>query len=164
MGDPSLSPSRAGRAPNKQIGGLGLFVYGTLLDAEVRALVIGRAMDDAQLVPAILKNMRRVYIAGRLYPMVIPRRGDSVPGLLLSGLSAEDYARLDAFEGADYRRERQAVWPADAAEPVNAWFYRTRGAGPRPTARLWELEAWRARDKAPFLRDARAWIAELAAR
>lgn len=164
MSDPSLNVTRAGRVPHNQAGGLGLFVYGTLMDADVRTLVIGRALEAAQIAPAVLKHMRRVYIAGRVYPMVIPRRGDSVEGLLLSGLSAEDYARLDAFEGGDYARERQAVWPAGAAEPVNAWFYRTRGIGPRATARLWELEPWRTREKALFLREARAWTARPSAK
>lgn len=158
MSDPSLVTSRAGRAPNKQIGGLGLFVYGTLMDADVRTLVIGRPLEAAQAQPAILKNMRRVYIAGRVYPMVVPRRGDAVPGLLLSALSEEDFARLDAFEGGDYRRERQPVWPDGKAEPVNAWLYRTRGVGPQPSPRPWALEAWQAREKTQFLREARVWL------
>lgn len=159
MSDPSLTSTRAGRVSNKQIGGLGLFVYGTLMDAEVRALVIGRPLDGAQAQPAILKNMRRVYIAGRVYPMVVPRRGDAVSGLLLTGLSDEDFARLDAFEGGDYRRERQSVWLDGAIEPLNAWLYRTRGVGPQPSPRPWVLAAWQAREKTQFLREARVWLA-----
>ncbi len=153
MSDPSLNSTRAGR-----VSGLGLFVYGTLMDADVRRLVIGRPLETEQTQPATLKNMRRVYIAGRVYPMVVPRRGDSVEGLLLSGLSAEDYERLDDFEGGDYRRERQPVWLADAPEPVNAWLYRTRGVGPQPSPRPWALEAWQAREKTQFLREARVWL------
>ncbi len=148
--------------------GPGLFVYGTLMDADVRTLVIGRPLEAEQLQPAVLKNMRRVYIAGRLYPMVVPRRGAAVQGFLLSGLSEDDYARLDAFEGVDYGRERQTVCPLAAdgseSEPILAWLYRTRGVGPRPSPRAWELDAWRARDKAQFLRDARAWIVQLSAK
>ena len=147
--------------------GPGLFVYGTLMDADVRTLVIGRPLEAEQLQPALLKNMRRVYIAGRLYPMVVPRRGAAVAGFLLAGLSEDDYARLDAFEGVDYGRERQNVSPLGAdgreGEPLLAWLYRTRGVGPRPSPRAWELEAWRAREKTHFLRDAQLWIAQLSA-
>lgn len=153
MSDPSLNSTRAGR-----VSGLGLFVYGTLMDADVRTLVIGRPLEAAQAQPATLKNMRRVYIAGRVYPMVVPRRGDAVQGLLLTGLSEEDFARLDAFEGGDYRRERQPIWPDDKAEPVNAWLYRTRGVGPQPSPRPWTLETWQAREKTQFLREARIWL------
>jgi gamma-glutamylcyclotransferase (GGCT)/AIG2-like uncharacterized protein YtfP len=145
--------------------GPGLFVYGTLMDADVRTLVIGRPLEAEQLQPATLKHMRRVYIAGRLYPMVVPRRGASVDGLLLTGLTDEDYARLDAFEGADYGRERQSVLPlgedGSEGEPVLAWFYRTRGMGPRPSPREWRLGDWRKREKPVFLRAAKDWIIEL---
>ncbi|HEY4136406.1 MAG TPA: gamma-glutamylcyclotransferase family protein [Alphaproteobacteria bacterium] len=157
----------AGEGPHRRrAAGPGLFVFGTLMDADVRTLVIGRPLDAAQLQPAQLKNYRRVYIAGRLYPMVQPRRGSVVDGLLLSGLSEEDFARLDAFEGADYRRERQHVSPRaedGEAEPVLAWFYRSRGAV-TPSFRLWNLEGWRAREKAVFLRAARDWLTELGLR
>jgi gamma-glutamylcyclotransferase (GGCT)/AIG2-like uncharacterized protein YtfP len=145
--------------------GPGLFVYGTLMDADVRNLVLGRPLEPAQLQPATLKHMRRVYIAGRLYPMIVPRRGATVDGLLLLSLTDEDYVRLDAFEGADYGRERQAVSPladdGSEGEPLLAWIYRTRGLGPRPSPRDWRLEEWRKREKPVFLRAAKAWIAEL---
>jgi gamma-glutamylcyclotransferase (GGCT)/AIG2-like uncharacterized protein YtfP len=148
--------------------GPGLFVYGTLLDADVRMLVLGRPLDAAQLQPAGLKHMRRVYIAGRLYPMIVPRRGAAVDGLLLTSLTDEDYTRLDAFEGADYGRERQNVWPlaedGSEGEPLLAWLYRTRGVGPRPSPREWRLDDWRRREKPVFLRAAKAWIAELSGR
>jgi len=157
-----------GRAPRKQIGGPGLFVYGTLLDADVRALALGRPLEPEQLRPARLKHMRRVYIAGGLYPMVVPRRGAAVDGLLMTSLTDEDYAKLDVFEGADYGRERQHVWPlaedGGEGEPILTWLYRTRGLGPRPSPRDWRLDEWHKREKAVFLRAAKAWIAELSAR
>lgn len=158
-----FSPSTKGRA-----AGPGLFVYGTLMDADVRSLVIGRPLEPTQLKPAVLKHMRRVYIAGRLYPMIVPRRGAAVDGLLLTALTDEDYARLDAFEGADYGRERQSVCPLGEdgveAEPILAWLYRTRGVGPRPSPREWRLEEWRKREKPVFLRAAKEWIAEIFAK
>lgn len=154
-----LAPGR--RASRQRASGPGLFVYGTLLDDEVRALVLGRALASAQLAAARLRHHRRVYVAGRLYPVVQPRRGAAVDGLLLAGLDEEDYARLDAFEGTGYRRERQHIWPLDAAggegEPVSAWLYRPRGAL-QPSFREWRLDTWRTRDKAAFLRQAREWL------
>jgi hypothetical protein len=42
-----------------------------------------------------------------------------------------------------------------------AWFYRTRGMGPRPSLRDWQLDAWRVREKPVFLRAAKEWLAEL---
>jgi hypothetical protein len=135
------------------------------MDAEVRSLVLGRALAPAQLRSALLRHFRRVYVAGRLYPTVVPRRGAAVEGLLLAGLSDVDYARLDAFEG-EYRRERQHVWPLSEAgepepEPALVWFYRTRGAT-APSPREWRLADWQRREKTPFLRAARAWASEIA--
>ena len=155
-----FSPSTKGWA-----AGPGLFVCGTLMDADVRSLVIGRPLEPVQLQPTVLKHMRRVYIAGRLYPMIVPRRGAAVDGLLLTALTDEDYARLDAFEGTDYGRERQTVCPfgedGTEDEPILAWLYRTRGVGPRPSPREWRLDEWRKREKSVFLRAAKDWLVEI---
>jgi hypothetical protein len=143
-----------------------LFFYGTLLDPDVQSLVLGRALGTSDLIPAVLRHFRCVYIAGRTYPMVLPHRGGAVKGAVAMRLSRDDLARIAHYEGSDYRLERYAVWPlaADqpAAKPIFAWLYRSR-PDIRPSTREWRLSAWQAKDKTLYLRAARVWLAERAA-
>lgn len=87
-----------------------LFFYGTLLDSDVQVAVLGRALAPPDLTPAVLRHFRRVYIAGRCYPMVVPHRGGLVEGAVADRLSPDDLARIARYEGADYRLERHQVW------------------------------------------------------
>ena len=140
-----------------------LFFYGTLLDADLRALVLGRVLPACDFHPAELRHFRRVYIAGRRYPMILPHRGGSVAGAVAERLSQADMARLCRYEGDDYRLERQTVFVADgdagaAALPHAAWLFRGRPTT-RSSGRDWDLALWQARDKAAYLRDLRDWLA-----
>jgi hypothetical protein len=139
-----------------------LFFYGTLLDADVQALVLGRSLA-AELVAAELRHFRRVYIAGRLYPMVLPHRGGTVEGAFTETLSKDERTRIAIYEGSDYRLERQSVYllaenDAAAAGPVPVWLHRSRSTT-RPSTREWRLPAWQAKEKAVYLRDTRLWLA-----
>ncbi len=80
---------------------MNLFAYGTLMWPEVLAAVMGRRMESA---PAVLKDHKRLRVKGQCYPAVVPSQGDSVEGALYRGLTAEEFRRLDLFEGAEYDR------------------------------------------------------------
>lgn len=147
-----------------------LFFFGTLLDADVQALVIGRSLRDHEWVAAERRHFRRVYIAGRLYPMVPPHRGGAVDGAFVETLSRDELARVALYEGDDYRLMRQPVFPlglpldaddAAQAKPVAAWLYRS-GPTVRPSMRDWRLSAWQSKEKVVYLRDTRAWLASQA--
>jgi hypothetical protein len=140
-----------------------LFFYGTLLDADVQALVLGRVLALRDLIPANLHHFRRVYIAGRLYPMILPHRSGVVDGAVVAGLGTDELARIAIYEGDDYRLERQAVLTTGMdgqphGEQLSAWLYRSRPTA-RPSTREWSLSAWQAKEKATYLRDTRDWLA-----
>jgi gamma-glutamylcyclotransferase (GGCT)/AIG2-like uncharacterized protein YtfP len=78
-----------------------LFVYGTLMVAEVMRRVSG--FDQAGDV-AVLHGHRRRVLSGELYPAIVPWPDCRVEGLLYRGLEPGQLAALDAFEGAMYRR------------------------------------------------------------
>ena len=138
-----------------------LFFYGTLLDPDVQTLVLGRALGPAELAPANLPHYRRVYIAGRAYPMILPHRGGAVDGAVAAHLSRDDMARIALYEGDDYGLERHMVIPLTAdqqpSDAISAWLYRGRRHA-RPSTRPWQLAAWQAKEKASYLRDTRAWL------
>lgn len=137
-----------------------LFFYGTLLDCDVQVAVLGRALAADELTPAVLRHFRRVYIAGRCYPMVLPHRGGLVEGMIAERLSPDDLARIARYEGADYRLERHRVFtlntgqPSPSAQPMvrAVWLYRSHPAA-RSSGREWQLGDWQASEKFVYLRD-----------
>ena len=139
-----------------------LFFYGTLLDPDVQALVLGRVLGPRELIAASLRHYRRVYIAGRAYPMILPHRGGAVEGAVAGDLGRDDLARIALYEGDDYGLERHLVSPIATDQdstpaPIAAWLYRGRSHA-RPSTRPWQLAAWQVKEKASYLRDTRAWL------
>ena len=132
-----------------------LAVYGTLLDAEVRRLVLGRCMGR----PAVLHGWERVYVAGEVYPGIRRREGASVNVTVLRGLGRGALARADAFEGAEYTREVLPVACNDNGAAGEAMVY-VPAATVRLTDRPWRYGwAWRSRYRKAFLAMTRAEMA-----
>lgn len=116
--------------------------YGTLMDEDVRATVLGRALPAAKLMPATLVGYRRVCLTGTPYPVLVPgAEGDLVEGLLARGLSTNDSARLVRYEGDAYVVKVLAV-EAGATERVKARVFLPRG-NVRVTDETWTLSEWR---------------------
>lgn len=139
-----------------------LFVYGTLMDPEVRAIVF----DEPALVeagqPARLAGWRRQAILGGLAPVLVAHPHGAVDGLLLPPLGRRAAARVSHFEGRHaYRLAGATV--ATAAGPVAAQLFLPTGAI-RPHDRGWDLAAWRRRHKRAFLARARRHMASFPAR
>ncbi|KAI0661652.1 hypothetical protein C8Q70DRAFT_966296 [Cubamyces menziesii] len=113
------------------------FFYGTLLHPTILRRVIGHKGDQLEMCPALLLDHTRHKIRHADYPAVLPYaksrtlfidsgRGDLPPeertvrGTLVRGLSNEDIARLDLFEGDEYTREAVAVHPLEPLAPLSS--------------------------------------------
>jgi hypothetical protein len=131
-----------------------LFFFGTLMDAEVRDLVIGRTLPPAALQPAEVRGFRRVFVAGRAYPMLVPHPPGRVAGIVASGIDAEALRRLQVYEGEEYRLETLPV-RTEAGEVIEAGMFM---CPPDVTAerRDWRLDQWQRRYKRRFLAQIRA--------
>jgi hypothetical protein len=125
------------------------FFYGTLLDPDVMALVIGRRLPPRGYVVATLPGYARRRAKGASYPIVLRDPHDEVRGAVVGGLSAEDIRRLAAYEGPRYRiasrkvRINQAFERVSVFEPVEERF--------EPVAGRWDLIVWQRRDKRRFV-------------
>ena len=73
------------------------------------AAVAGRSFTAA---PATLHNYTRRRLRGRVYPGIRKAAHQAVQGYLYHGLDRHALARLDAFEGEEYRRVRVKVMDA----------------------------------------------------
>src|SRR6516165_9135039 len=95
------------------------FFYGTLLDPDVTALVLGRRLPPATFVPAVLPGYSRWRVQGGSYPISVPDRKGFVSGAIVRGLSTRDVARLAAYEGPGYRIAPLKVRTAGAMTAVS---------------------------------------------
>ncbi len=129
------------------------FFFGTLMDPDVRALVIGGPAPALRIEPATLAGFRRVYVAGRSYPMLISDALGRVEGCLVRGLDGCARARIGQFEGIEYRPERHRVRLSDGTR-VEAWVFMAR-SGVRASETPWVLSTWQRRQKRALLGRAR---------
>ena len=99
---------------------MNVFTYGSLMfDPVWSAVVRGRYRS----LPAAVANHARHAVRGETYPGVVERAGAEVRGRLWLGVSADDLARLDAFEGGDYRRVTVSVAAGEPARAMEAQMY-----------------------------------------
>jgi len=129
------------------------FFYGTLMDADVLAAVVGRRIGSARFRDATLDGFRRVYRLGAWYPILLDDPGGRVEGVVVSALTVADAARLDSFEGSEYRRATRTV-AVSGEGAVEAEVYLTRPGVPA-SDQSWELDVWRRRHRTAYLRRVR---------
>src|SRR5437764_288614 len=125
------------------------FFYGTLLDRDVTALVLGRRLPPNAFVPAILPGYSRWRVEGGSYPISVPDRKGEVPGAIVGGLSGRDVARLAAYEGPGYRIVPLKVKVGEATTSVSV--FEPIATRLQPTNKPWNLELWQRRDKRAFV-------------
>lgn len=126
------------------------FFYGTLLDEDVRRLVLGE-WAPAAVEPATLDGWRRLTLEGVDYPVIVPAKGELVDGAVARGLDATASARLERYEGPDYVLAAVEVWLSASGRSlaVNVFV-------PRPGFRVighpgWDLKHWQRQVKPRFL-------------
>jgi hypothetical protein len=126
------------------------FFYGTLMDPEVLARVLGRPIVSLRRELATLDGYRRVYRQNATYPILIAAPGRRVDGLIVRGLTAADRKRLMAFEGNSYRLVALTV-EGRRSGLIDAWTFL-----PIPeivaSTEPWTLASWRLRHKRTYLR------------
>ncbi len=119
-------------------GSAHLFVYGSLTRPGALDQVIGRRHAGERL-RARLEGYARVQADGWEDPCVVPRGAWATDGILVMDLTAEDFARLDAFEEVPNGQYTRTLVEVDAAgcgptvARLAAWCY---VAGPRLLDRL----------------------------
>jgi hypothetical protein len=125
------------------------FFYGTLLDTDVMALVLGRRLPPQTWVAASLPGHARRRAKGASYPIVVRDPRGEVPGAVVRGLSARDVARLTAFEGRGYRVAPLRVKIAGAMTTVSV--FEPVQSRLQPSDELWDLAHWQRRVKRAFV-------------
>ena len=142
--------------PQRLAPTVNFFFYGTLLDPEVRAVVLGEGTRPRSIAPAAIIGFRRAPVIGRTYPMLVLDAGARVDGSLVSCVDLNAACRTSFFEGDDYFPELTEIMVGKAGT-AHAWVYMPRGSV-RAAPGTWSFDAWRQRYLAVYLRDSRIWM------
>jgi len=132
------------------------FFYGSLLDHDIMALVLGRRLPPTAFVPASLSGHSRWRAKGASYPVVVEDPRGEVPGVIVGGLSARDVSYLSSYEGPGYRivplkvRSGGRLVTVSVYEPVVESGKGYRDPRLQPSRELWSLVTWQRRHKRPF--------------
>ncbi|KAG5368669.1 hypothetical protein CJU90_0888 [Yarrowia sp. C11] len=119
------------------------FFYGTLTRPEVLGRVIANSFkvpDYVKVSPGTLSDHVRYHVKNRDYPGVIAKSGSSVKGTVAFNLTDSDVAKLDAFEGEDYKRV--AVDVEVDGKKVPASLYLWIGGEDRLEDKEWDVDVF----------------------
>ncbi len=136
-----------------------LFFYGTLMDPDMRRLVVGEEAESRlRIRPGVLLGYRRLRARDGNDPMLLPARGARLTGQLVDGLRGHPLMRVAQFEGEEYE-PRQALALDDAGRRLRLWLFVPRHphlVGRRP----WNFRRWQREHKPRQLRWVRFWLRE----
>lgn len=100
-----------------------MFVYGTLRDVPLLEAVVGHPVTAAERGVARLGGYAARWAVGQAFPVLVPAPGAVAEGLLLTGLDAQDMARLAFYEGGfGYHLETVTVQSEAGSTPAQVWF------------------------------------------
>ncbi|HEV7933056.1 MAG TPA: gamma-glutamylcyclotransferase family protein [Actinomadura sp.] len=111
---PQPTSQPCGRTDRLSAAPEALFVYGSLQFPDVLIALIGRVPDHS---PTAAKGWRTAALPERVYPGLTPADG-TAGGYLLTGLTAEEWRVLDAFEDTVYELQR-----LDLTDGRHGWAY-----------------------------------------
>ena len=147
----------AATVPASAAGKQPLFFFGTLLDHDMLARVVGRVVEPASLEPALLHGFRRECARGLGYPLLVLDADAAVEGRVLHRARASDIARINHYESGDYHAELHSV--VAPSGNYEAWLYRGLDHL-AATGEPWELAIWTAEYKEAFLLRCDSWMAD----
>ena len=102
---------------------LPLFTHGGQLDPEFVENLVGRPVDTER---AWLESHREVVLGGQGWCVLVASPGDRVTGRLYRRLVAEDYRRIDSYQGVFeglYVRSVAEVYTERTGDSEAAWIY-----------------------------------------
>lgn len=146
-GAPAAAPT--GEAPAGAFGALAgegadlpLFLFGTLRDPELFAVVFGRRQETLVCRRAHLPGHAAMRVEGGDFPVLVARPACRQTGLLVEGLHPAEVARAVFYESSGYRLAPVRLRLASGTATARAFL--PTGRLPASGAR-WHLAAWQRR-------------------
>jgi hypothetical protein len=155
-----------GRAPRRPswvnpdgkgaVAGMLFFFYGTLMDRELRARLLGARRHDLRVTPGALINRRRFRARDGDFPVLVPELGGRVTGVFVEGLDAHSLLWVAHFEGPWYLPDRVTAFD-EQRRRLRPWTF-------RPTRRShasdapWDFRRWQRTGKPQVRAQLNTWL------
>jgi hypothetical protein len=129
---------------------MNFFFYGSLMDRELLALVIGRTTDELRMEAATIHDFVCRRALNESFPILVSHRGGRVEGILVMGLTPADIARLKFYEaeGSEYVLTELQVECRGELLPAQV-FLPTVNIAADETG--WDLDTWAAAERPIFM-------------
>jgi len=121
-----------------------LFFFGSLMDGDLLRLVLDRDTSDIEHAAAEILGYERRRAKNESFPIIVPTPGGRVEGRLVTGLTAEDVARIQWYESDDYALKACVVKAGEARH--DAYVFQAT-ASLEDEGIAWEFDHWVAVEK-----------------
>lgn len=132
------------------------FFFGTLMDPDVRRVVLDRWVDPLEIRRGWIEHFRRVWSEEASYPLLVRAPGNLVEGRVLMTPTGRDARRIRHFEDDEYIETATEV-RCETGHSVRARFFRATSRL-RATSSPWELIDWAQIHKPGYLELCRKWM------
>ncbi|KAI5070212.1 hypothetical protein GOP47_0014555 [Adiantum capillus-veneris] len=122
------------------VGAHNVFVYGSLLADEVVSVLLCRVPASSA---ALLPDFHRFSIKGRVYPAILPSKGEKIVGKVLFGLNDEELKMLDDFEDEEYVRQIVEPQVLEDGSKLQSYTYVWADMDDDRLFGDWDYEEWR---------------------
>lgn len=118
-----------------------LFFYGTLRYSPLLELVLGRSGAALDLSQAKLTGHGVFAVQGQIFPAIEERASHVAQGVLVRGLSKDDVAALNYYEGGfDYDLKEVVVQTPNGQDAAAHVYFPEPGLW--QTGEVWDLQGW----------------------
>ncbi|NRB20144.1 MAG: NUDIX domain-containing protein [Rhodobacteraceae bacterium] len=118
-----------------------LFFYGTLRYSRLLELVLGRSGAALNVSQAELSGHGAFAVRGQIFPAIEERSNHVAQGVLVRGLSQDDVAALNFYEGGfDYDLKDVVVQTEDGEQAAAQVYFPQLGLW--QTGEVWDLQHW----------------------
>lgn len=122
-----------------------LFSFGTLMDAELLALVCGQDMNTIVREPAVVMDHVPLWVIDDHYPILMPKAGLQTEGLIIRGLLPDSLDRIIFFEGGEFSVQTIDVVNSNGDIESVQFFADTDRK--KVSDHVWHLDQWQSTTK-----------------
>ena len=123
------------------------FFFGSLRDRDILLAVSGQGARHLAFRDGRLSDHALHRVAQENYPLLVESPGESVPGLIVSGLTTPEIERISFFEDSYYRPRPLDIVTADGVQKCHVFGSEDLS---EDSGEAWSFEAWSPEERAVF--------------
>ncbi|GEM_PF-5253129 len=139
---------------------MNIFLYGTLLNDEIRQLVFSETLQDTRVAHATVDNFATFEYPGECFPILLPNENSVTHGILLFDLCPKALARMSFYEGDEFDLATINA-RMENGEQVNAYYNKAVYIDCSQADQRWCYETWEEEHSAVYIRQTEQFMQSL---